>query len=510
MRKLYPVLGILIICFGIISGCKTLFDVVPAKGISLPIDLKKITVSPPLIKQTFFPDLTIVSEYFAVINYTKTDLALSFGALAFYNSSEADAFVRERKIIGVPEPVSFVQGKLTNSLSATISYDNTKGQYIYVTPFAYKAGSKEDSIAIYVNHDYRKVFSSQGYIQLKISPWTYVGNLPGSKFDGGALLFPANEKLFCIKYDNNEFDTPGTIYGFESDTTKIQWIAKGSFANKVQTADPAIYVPSLYIRSIKDAYLDQNGSYHLFANSFAASPILTGGTIELVTPPNQFTINTAKTGYNDVQNTYLLINKQGDKLVTIKSNINNTSGSTLTLSSNKNSSFTTTEYLAPSSRFLDLVFIINSKLVYANSINPNTFNVYDLTNPSLKKILGPLTSSGSSQEIWSGAGCKALSISKGDSAYILNSLLNIYKVKLSTPFSKSPYSPSTPDNTPYFSSIYQGWFPANTARDVNSGFAFGNSLWFVINKNELWKINPDQLTTTFSRPGDVTPVYLYP
>ena len=39
MKSLYTFLGIILVCFGILSGCKTLFDVVPAKGIYSPIEL---------------------------------------------------------------------------------------------------------------------------------------------------------------------------------------------------------------------------------------------------------------------------------------------------------------------------------------------------------------------------------------------------------------------------------------------------------------------------------------
>lgn len=489
MKKLLQFTPLALTLCWSLSGCNKLFDV-PPREIYSPIELDG-----KLLPQK-------ISEAVCKVRFVGNDATLTYGALVFYDSLAAASFVQERKTVGRVQFVTAIRSSTATAnqfISDTIKFDNTKGQYLYITPLAYRS---EDSLAIRTQQDYRKAFSSQGYIRLKISPWTHVTDLPGPTLGFTPVLFPIKNNLFCIKYDS--FSKSDTIYSYEFDPTTIKWTGKGRFQNelcqgKCQSRDPT-RPTRLYITGINNAYF-ANNEYHLFVNTYLAGDgfLQRYGIGEVITDQN-FAYKTTSSFLNNVLPSYYsLINVQDDRAIAIRNSLNSqptgnpylTGGYSTTLSTNKSTFYNTKEVISPT-----VACVISNKLVANASDFVNTFSVYDLDDQGLKKL--STVSYSDRNKLWlpSDVASRTLAVSQGDHAYLLNNLLNIYRLTLNT------------KNEPVFTSIYTGWFPATSPTAFNRGVIIGDTLWFLVNNYELWTINPNQITIDFNRPGAVTIVSL--
>lgn len=478
----------------LLSGCSRLFEV-PPKTIYSPIELNaKLTP----VK---------LSESVCKVRFIGSNPNLRYGALLFYDSLAASSFIRERKTVGRVQVVTGVRSSsaMPNEfITDTIRFDNTRGQYLYITPIAY---TSEDSLAIWNRLDFNKAYSSQGYIRLKISPWTYVTDLPGPAFEKTPVLFPVGNKLFCIKYEGYFAYRSDIIYGYELDAASGQWTEKGKFQNKYcqvcvnpVPTDPSQAPTIRYITGINSAYF-ANNEYHLLVNTWrtGGTGLLRHGIGEVITDQN-FASKALNINFEHFQSSYYsLADVQSDRAVIIRNsptsqptgNAYLTAGYSTTLSTNKSAFYNTKESISPS-----VACVVSNKLIANSSELVNTFSVYDLDDVGLKKLTTVAYADRNKLWIPTDVTNRVLSISKGDHAFLLNNLLNIYRVTLNT------------KNEPVFTSIYSGWFPANSATAFNQGIVIGDVLWFLVNSDELWTINPNQLTIDFTRPGAVSIVTL--
>jgi hypothetical protein len=491
MKNLYNFLGIIIACSVLLSGCKTLFDVVPTKAINFPIDLKKLTVGPLLdINKQPKPNL-------ATISYFSPDISLKYGVVAFYDSSSAIAFVRERKIIGAVQPIPL--SKITDVVSASVGFDNTRGQYLFITPFAYKSDNIQDSIDIFTKQNYSKVFSSKGYVQLKISPWTYITGLPATTYDDGHVLLAVDGKLHLISF--NLFEN-GPIYNYELDNTN-RWIPRGNFPNKFSVGSITGSTPRS-ILGLTNAYFFNN-EYHLFATTYKTerNAYSITGSGEIVADQDFHYKSYEK--FMDRFSYYTFVNVQDNRIVALRQTpetISPYTGYSTNLTTNK-----TLVYDITSLDFNKAMVIYHktfgARFVANTNGDPNTWNTYDLDNKDLKKLA---TKKFSESDRLTSYGNLASTISQADHAFILNGLQNINKVEIFD-------LPGAAINQPWNSSRNLDWFPARAAYNLNGGFSFEGYIWFFVNKTELWKINLNKIfdgSQQIDFNKDVTPIYVTP
>ena len=361
---------------------KTLFDVVPAKGIYSPIVFEKILV----------PDK--ISETSCKVLFKGNDLALNYGALVFYDSVAAASFVSERNTVGTVQSGSAVLSGNANVFKTdTIKFDNTKGLYICVVPFAYKKEDPNPS----VTKDYNKVFPSQGFIRLKISPWSHETDLPGSTLLG-ASVFPADSNLFCVRYDN---PTPKVFYGYEYDVLRNKWAGKGNFINELcqgkcgnETGNPSKAITQ-NATGINGGYY-ANNQYHLLASLFLSGENTRGLGDIVVNKDFTYQSTTSYSGnFSFLFGTasYSLIDIQADRaLVVIRSPntdlVSYRNGKTA-ISRISQTIFSTSrqvQYNPIDETFTPTIACVISNTLVANSqAQVNMFRVYDLADVNLKR-----------------------------------------------------------------------------------------------------------------------------
>ncbi|CAN5269883.1 hypothetical protein BH09BAC4_BH09BAC4_44840 [soil metagenome] len=221
MKNLYIFFGIILVCFGILSGCKTLFDVVPSKALYSPIDLQNNKIN---IKNSKGYIGNVYGDI-ATLIFTGKDSSLSYGVVVFYDSIDASNFVRKniKSNLGVSQNATYVTPQEKNSLqpkmTVTVAINRSLGQFQYFVPYGY-------------SRDNLKTFVAQGYIQAKITPWTHITDLPFTKSSNTFFkIFEGSGKLSYIQYETIPYSpeskgVPITCY--EYDSTGITWSKKGS------------------------------------------------------------------------------------------------------------------------------------------------------------------------------------------------------------------------------------------------------------------------------------------
>ena len=275
---------------------------------------------------------------------------------------------------------------------------------------------------------------------------------------------------------------------------------QGKCGNESGTSKPA----TLTIGTITGGYY-ANNQYYLLASLFqSGESTRTLGNIIInkdFTYKN-FTSYTAFISPSFGIATYSLIDIQTDRALVICRSPNTDRASYINGKSEvtriSQTIFSTSnliQYASIDETFTPTIACVISNTLVANSrAQVNMFRVYDLADINLKRK-DSVSYSGRNQ-IWDAPGISTnvLAISEGDHAFVLNNLLNIYKVTLNTV------------HKPVFTNIYTGWFPAVSATAINKGFAFKGSLWFLVNNYELWKINPDQLLIDYNRDYTIVPL----
>ena len=498
MKPLYVLTSLVIVIFYGLSSCSTLFDVGP-KAVYSPIELNA-SLNP--IK---------LSESTCQVSFIGNDASLKYGALVFYDSSAAASFIRERTLIGSVQSVLAVNNAtITNGMSATVTYDNTKGQFLYVAPIAYKP---DDSLPILTNQDYQNVFSSKGYMQLKISPWTHITNLPQSTGQSAVKLFNSKGLLGCI------INNPAKITGYRFDSTKNNinqsgWIAFGTTINKICNGLCTLNTQGL-VTAIHDVYESASGMTFVVKAYFPTTKI-SYNTIGVITTGPDLSI----TNYQSTTaQAYKIDNNFVDVLT-----------SKLLPSGNIETIF----IQAKKESFLDYQFPYSFDLAYYNaSVSPQIFNynasLKTITYIAKKTTIKPYNigltindnfitnSDGSFQNFgtFSGSGDKITYTIL--SAYDINfGALNIYMP--AKPYGMLPCI--TGDNEGYLilanqniirlsiidnkiksESLFSNWFPGGTPKSITQGVYIDKKIFTLVNGFEIWQFDPSQVKIDFTRNG---------
>lgn len=511
MKNLYSFLGIILVCFGILSGCKTLSDVVPSKAIYSPIELDASLI--PL--RTRVTSFTLnVNETACKIQFKGNDATLSYGALVFYDSVAAASFVLERKIIGQVQSVSAVFSSTSKIvISDTVKFDNTKGQYIYITPYAYK---KEDSLSIRTN-SYSKVFSSKGYMQLKISPWTHFADIPPptTSIYQSINLIQGTDKLSYLKYTQSIVLNSNPLY--EYDSIAHRW------GDKVGAIPTTLIIPSYKGDNYgikKDIFLlnsvfYQNSKYHIICSLYSreydktydvakhSMSIITLPKDSIITQNKIFTpeeISQFSFGIN-LPSGYISHSIFNMGEIGIFANINQDPSYKLSLYIRPNNSTSVSEVYLPDifnktffnrptiALYIDNKYVFNTNNDQTNFAVLKTNGVSSVTVLQQNKIIVPDALYGS----FNGESKSFICLSNGAQGYVISKNQVIHKVTLDTREFK-----------PKFENIYQGWFPGNGSSSIIQGIMYKGQLAFLLDNYEVWLFDPSKLSIEFDpskRPG---------
>lgn len=514
MKNLYAFLGLLLVSLLGISGCKTLFDVEP-KGVYSPIELDASLV-PLRIRSGPYLHYPL-SETSCQVQFRANDPSLKYGALIFYDSIAAASFVLERKIIGQVQSVMAGPASTGTNvfISDTVGFDNTKGQYVYVTPYAYK---NEDSTAIRKS-DYRKTFSSKGYIQLKISPWFHFADISPpltSTVYQSVHLIQGTDKLSYLKYIQSsalnsnplyEYDSVAHRWGDKIGAIPINMVIK--INNSYEIKKDISFIHKVFYRT---------GKYHIVCSVFSRenNPALVEArssisiinlTKEFIVTPNkvfnnedvtQFAFGLNLPSANVIHSIFNLdevgvfsnINYDETKLsiTTLPNSTTNRVASEATLPDQ----FTKAEFKRPT-----IALNIDGKYIFNNTIDQTNFSVLKISGKNVsvlqnKRISNNLFGS------FNGFS-KFICLSDGPQGYIVAQNQVIHKITLDN------------SNTPIVGNFYQGWFPGNGPTSIIETIMYKGQLAFLLNNYEVWLFNPSQIKVEFDpakRPGAFTIVSL--
>ena len=474
MKNLFIPIALLVLGVGCLSSCSTLFDVAP-KTIYSPIDLSKTS-----LKQ-FFGKYREPTDS-ATVTFTVNDPALTYGMVVFYDSISTINLIKKNQLSGTFDfyPAGTSAGSpSTQTAKAKINPIKSKEQFQYFVPIGY-------------TKDSTKIYYAQGYVRMKISPWTHFTDLPGYSTQYAILLFQVDDTLAYVKYNANSQDF---IFLYEYDFSKKTWITKGKTQNEFCKGG-CTYMNTPYQQRVdyifKGYYV--NNTYHLIADiSSTLSGNLKYRSGEIILDQNFNYKTIDSTSNSSVSGNYIYVTDiQNDTLRVIYtfSNENKilfTAGYYTNIQSGIRSVYTADENITLP--YVSLV--IKNKLLVNSYSKGNTFTVYDLNKGQIKKI-NTVTYTDQAK-VWAPTDrvTNLIGFSNGDYGYILNNNLNLYKVTINE------------KNEPVFSNFYATWFPSNSYFGISQGLLYKDKanktqLIFLVNENELWSFDPEKIAIDFT------------
>ena len=453
-----------------------------------------------------------------MVQFKGNDATLKYGVLVFYDTVAAASFVRERKTIGQIQSVSAVLSGTPNVFTSdTVKFDIIKGQYIYVIPFAYKKEGGDPGIT----NDYSKVFSSRGYIQLKISPRTYFTDIPSSS--NSPVIFQGNNKLSYLE------SIGGNIFCKEYDETNQKWMTIGStpssftalpvrtdvlFTRNISPTDWIFYKNEKYYMISTIGVTAKPSSETVLASTFSSEGSYGQSWISIITLDKSFKSEnlvdvSQSTSNNDtpivkLANYFSSANTNNDTLrIFYNTSLYNFqySGSSVKsgLANYPIGSTQTTDYTNLTYGFgPSISLFINNKILLNDRLQQTNFVIFLFTKNGIgvetKSQIYPgafyaLLQNPDVAQVASGKGF--ISLSDGTQGYVIGPNQIIYKV-------------TSVGNNPNFSVLYSGWFPVNGFTSIRKSIMYKNQFAFLLNNNEIWLFNPNEVSIEFDpkiRPG---------
>jgi hypothetical protein len=528
MKSRYTLLTVLVVCLGILSNCTTLFDVAP-KAIYSPINLKTSTVTytqdaitiPTGTTTTVTNNATIVTPITTTVavgnttlKFTVKDPELTYAAVVFYDSTKASLLVKTNNLNAVSPYELYKEIVNNKSLERTIKVKTnpSRGQFQYIVPIGY---NKQDST---------KIYCAQGYARTKISPWSYMTDIYNGVTLDSIRLVQSNDgrRLSYISFNKSQF----SAYTYSGATRS--WVNSNSI-----TLNKSALVYPYY--SISSAYFVDN-QYYVFVKKQPNERLANNPTAEFGVFKTDVTMSSASytpisydvlppdaflTHFSDKAATFL-ISLIRPILTTCQicydRNLPNVAGYKYTFSSSsvtRSVSFPV-DIVSQEPFTQDIVFtggyrgnlypttvykpttmvMINDKIAMNRKKAEGDFRTYQTLPSSISITEVSRAPIGGSQV----DGCLSygsiISLSQGTESWVLDRCQQLHKVTLNA------------DNQPVFTKKYSAWFPAGNFSDNSQGVIYEGKLYFLINRNELWSFDPNQITIDYTRPGTFTIVSL--
>ena len=475
MKKLYTFLGIILVCFGILSGCKTLFDVVPVKGIYSPIELNSATtkVSSTSSVNCFCSTPT---SYTTNVEFIIKDPKLAYRIVVFYDSVAASTYIqkniksntyeiKEAKALGLPE----------NKRTASIAINPDLGQFQYIVPEGY------DSL---------KTFVSQDYIKVKISPWEKLPSMPSQAINGFVNLVQGTDKLSFISTDDSK------ISGYGYDSLTRTWNLIGSFPKSYSISGATSTIPNFIPKKITSVYqwiFYQDNKYYMVISQYTDTGNNGIYNYGIATTDDKFTSFSVVSSFNFQQNNFygspiLSVTYKKDTIRVFHYGVADGSadingklwlathvipGSKITRSSSYLPSNTSNTFAGPA-------LSIGNKFVIGYANNQANFARFNINKDEIG-IPTSITTSGLAR-------VNTISLSDGLQGYVIGEIQVIYNVELTT------------NGTVSFKNIfYQNWFPGNGFSSIKQSILHKGKIILLLKNNELWLFNPNELIIDFKR-----------
>jgi hypothetical protein len=412
------------------EGCSRWFEVSP-KEIYSPIDLND---------QVDLKTTSVRDIYGCVLSFTGKDTTLKYGVLLFYDSLASITFIKKQLRTTPTESIRTRKSGDKTYTSDTIHFDLTKGEFMYLVPFGY---DRKDSIS--------RVLTAQGCIKVRISPWVYLTNIPGTYIRNKARIYENNGQINCLKIDNESV----TNYEYKNQ----QWATTGKFKN--ESCQGFKFNAITYPFKATEIYsvFMVNGRYHVLVNLKADVPDEKSlkYSLSLLTLDKDFALI-------DCQSIVQMSNRNAEVLTSFTDDKN------LYL-------ITRTEVI----ECFQIPFAKPSvnKITIKNTVDASKLYVW--TNNSAISSIKPTINSGSiyyqtdQQTIHFKLNSSIhpdVFLNKGQGFLALNNVKVVNDVVTTT-----------------MSEIYTAWFPRGNSRYISHGFSGKDGIVLVISDYEVWLFN---------------------